>query len=58
MSERRFVLVDFKHMNRVGSLRLYEAGQTYALSPAIAQTRGGEPEDYLEERPAMRAGLE
>ena len=36
MSERRFVLVDFKHMNRVGSLRLYEAGQTYALSPAIA----------------------
>ena len=36
MSERRFVLVDFKHMNRAGSLRLYEAGQTYALSRAIA----------------------
>jgi hypothetical protein len=34
MSERRFVLVDFTHMN--GCLRLYEAGQTYALSPAIA----------------------
>ena len=36
MSERRFVLVDFTHMNRAGCLRLYEAGQTYALSRAIA----------------------
>jgi hypothetical protein len=26
MSERRFVLVDFTHMNRAGCLRLYEAG--------------------------------
>jgi hypothetical protein len=36
MSERRFVLVDFTHMNRVGGLRLYEAGHTYSLSRAIA----------------------
>ena len=36
MSERRFVLVDFTHMDRVGCLRLYEAGHTYALSRAIA----------------------
>jgi hypothetical protein len=36
MSERRFVLADFTHMNRAGGLRLYEAGRTYALSRAIA----------------------
>jgi hypothetical protein len=36
MSERRFVLADFTHMNRAGCLRLYEAGHTYALSRAIA----------------------
>ena len=36
MSERRFVLADFTHMNRVGYLRLYEAGHTYVLSRAIA----------------------
>ena len=36
MSERRFALVDFTHMNRVGCLRLYEAGHTYALSRAVA----------------------
>lgn len=36
MSERRFVLADFTHMDRAGVLRLYEAGQTYALSRAIA----------------------
>jgi len=36
MSERRFVLVDFTYMSRVGYLRLYEAGHTYALSRAIA----------------------
>jgi len=36
MSERRFVLVDFTHMSRVGYLRLYEAGHTYALSRAVA----------------------
>ena len=36
MTERRFVLVDFTHMNRVGCLRLYEVGQTYALPRAIA----------------------
>jgi hypothetical protein len=36
MSERRFALVDFTHMNRTGCLRLYEAGHTYALSRAIA----------------------
>jgi hypothetical protein len=36
MSERRFVLVDFTHMNRAGCLRLYEAGHIYALPRAIA----------------------
>jgi hypothetical protein len=36
MSERRFALVDFTHMNRVGFMRLYEAGHTYSLSRAIA----------------------
>ena len=36
MSERRFVLVDFTHMSRMGYLRLYEAGHTYTLPRAIA----------------------
>ena len=36
MSERRFVLADFTYMNREGSLRLYEAGRTYALPRAVA----------------------
>jgi hypothetical protein len=36
MSERRFALVDFTYMNRMGCLRLYEAGHTYALPRAIA----------------------
>ena len=36
MSERRFALVDFTHMNRAGCLRLYEAGHIYALSRAVA----------------------
>ena len=36
MTERRFVHVDFTHMNRAGCLRLYEAGHTYALPRGIA----------------------
>jgi hypothetical protein len=36
MLERRFVLVDFTHMNKVGCLRLYEAGKAYTLPRAIA----------------------
>jgi hypothetical protein len=36
MSERRFVLADFTYIDREDVLRLYEAGRTYALSPAIA----------------------
>lgn len=36
MSERRFVLADFTHMDRAGVLQLYEAGRRYALSRAIA----------------------
>lgn len=36
MTERRFVLVDFTHMNREGCLRLFEAGHTYTLPRAIA----------------------
>ena len=38
MSERRFVLVDFTHMNRAGCLRLYEAGRAYVLPRAIEST--------------------
>jgi hypothetical protein len=35
MSERRFVLLDFTHMSRVGFLQLYEAGRLRyrAISP-------------------------
>jgi hypothetical protein len=36
MSDRRFVLVDFTHVNRAGYLRLYEVGHTYALPQATA----------------------
>ncbi len=36
MSERRFALIDFTHMSRVGYVRLYEAGHTYTLPRAIA----------------------
>ena len=36
MSERRFALVDFTYMNRLGGLRLFEAGRSYALSRALA----------------------
>jgi hypothetical protein len=36
MSERRFALVNFTHMSRMGCLLLYEAGHTYALARAIA----------------------
>ena len=36
MSERKFALVDFTHMSRVGYLRLYEAGRAYTLPRAIA----------------------
>jgi hypothetical protein len=36
MSERRFVLVDFSYMSRVGLLQLYEAGRAYFLPRAVA----------------------
>ena len=36
MSERRFALVDFMHMIRVGCRRLYEAGRVYTLPRAVA----------------------
>jgi hypothetical protein len=36
MSERRFVLVDFTHMNSAGCLSLYEAGDTYTMPRAVA----------------------
>lgn len=41
MFERRFVLVDFTHMTRVGCLRLYEAGRAYVLSRAVAHAASG-----------------
>jgi hypothetical protein len=50
MSERRFVLVDFTHMNRAGCLRLYEAGHTYALPRAIAHA-GAKRELVAKHRP-------
>ena len=36
MSERRFVLVNFTHMNSGGSLNLYKAGETYTMPRAVA----------------------
>jgi hypothetical protein len=37
MTERRFVLVDFRYTNHaVGHIRLYEAGQSYAMPCALA----------------------
>jgi hypothetical protein len=37
MAERRFVLVDFRYTNEaMGHIRLYEAGQTYAMPRALA----------------------
>ena len=36
MSERRFILADFTHMDCAGVLRLYETGHTYSLSRAMA----------------------
>jgi hypothetical protein len=36
MSERRFVLVDFTHINSAGCLSLYEAGNTYIMPRAVA----------------------
>jgi hypothetical protein len=50
MSERRFVLVDFTHMNRAGCLRLYEAGHSYVLPRAIAHA-ATKPELVAKQRP-------
>src|SRR5262249_20640512 len=36
MSERRFVLVDFTHMNSAGCLTVYEAGGTCTLPRVVA----------------------
>jgi hypothetical protein len=37
MTERRFVLVDFRYMSDVvGHIRLYEAGNTYDMPRALA----------------------
>jgi hypothetical protein len=36
MPERRFALVDFTCRGKRGRLRLYEAGDTYALPRAVA----------------------
>jgi hypothetical protein len=36
MSERRFVLLDFTHINSAGCLSLYEAGETYTMPRAVA----------------------
>jgi hypothetical protein len=37
MTERRFVLVDFRYTNDVvGHIRLYEAGNTYDMPRALA----------------------
>jgi hypothetical protein len=36
MSERRFVLLDFIHMNSAGCLSLYEAGDMYTMPRSVA----------------------
>jgi hypothetical protein len=51
MSERRFVLADFTHMDRAGVLRLYEAGHTYSLSRALAHA-AAKRELVAKQRPA------
>jgi hypothetical protein len=51
MSERRFVLLDFTHMNRERCLRLYEAGRVYTLPRAIAHA-ASKRELVAKERPA------
>jgi hypothetical protein len=51
MSERHFVLADFTHMDRAGVLRLYEAGRTYRLPPAITHA-ATKRELVAKERPA------
>ncbi|MFZ0152116.1 MAG: hypothetical protein WAM72_27925 [Xanthobacteraceae bacterium] len=51
MSERRFVLADFTYMDRVGLLRLYEAGRAYRLPRAIAHA-ATKRELVAKERPA------
>jgi hypothetical protein len=51
MSERRFVLADFTHMDRAGVLRLYEAGHTYTLSQAMAHA-ATKREFVAKQRPA------
>jgi hypothetical protein len=51
MSERRFVLSDFTHMDRAVVLRLYEAGRTYRLPRAIAHA-ATRRELVAKERPA------
>jgi hypothetical protein len=39
MTERRFVLVDFRYTTDVvGDIRLYEAGNTYDMRRALAHT--------------------
>ena len=38
MTERRFVLVDFRYSNdAMGYVRLYEAGLRYDMRPVLAQ---------------------
>jgi hypothetical protein len=36
MSERRFVLLDFTHVHSAGCFSLYEAGDAYAMTRAVA----------------------
>jgi hypothetical protein len=43
MSDRRFALVDFTYRGKTGCLRLYEAGCTYALPPAVAHAATKRP---------------
>jgi hypothetical protein len=50
MSERRFVLVDFTHMNSVGCLRVYEAGKTYTLPRGVTHAAAKRVKNFDRER--------
>jgi hypothetical protein len=56
MTERRFVLVDFRYTTDVvGHIRLYEAGNTYDMPRALAHAAAKRNLVALEQPPAWEA---
>jgi hypothetical protein len=56
MTERRFVLVDFRYTSdAVGHIRLYEAGNTYDLPRALAHAAAKRNLVALEQPPTWEA---